>query len=39
VLAACSEHLEGAFAVDGKLVDKPIVDRARRISEFEVLAP
>jgi citrate lyase beta subunit len=22
--------------VDGKLVDKPIVDRARRISEFEV---
>jgi citrate lyase subunit beta/citryl-CoA lyase len=39
VLAACSEHPEGAFAVDGKLVDKPIVDRARRISEFEVLAP
>ena len=35
VLAACSEHPEGAFAVDGKLVDKPIDDRARRISEFE----
>jgi len=36
VLVACGEHPEGAFAVDGKLVDKPIVDRARRISEFEV---
>jgi citrate lyase subunit beta/citryl-CoA lyase len=35
VLAACSEHPEGAFAVDGKLVDKPIVDRAKRISGFE----
>jgi citrate lyase subunit beta/citryl-CoA lyase len=35
VLAACREHPEGAFAVDGKLVDKPVVDRARRISGFE----
>lgn len=31
VLAALAENPRGAISVDGKLVDKPIVDRARRI--------
>ena len=38
VLAACDEHPEGAFAVDGKLVDRPVIERARRIAQFEALA-
>lgn len=32
VLSACAEHPHGAFAVDGKLVDKPIVELARRLA-------
>jgi citrate lyase subunit beta/citryl-CoA lyase len=32
VLAALSANPQGAFAVDGKLVDKPIIDRARLIA-------
>jgi len=39
VLAACREHPEGAFAVDGKLVDRPVIERARRIAEFDALLP
>ncbi|HXZ06586.1 MAG TPA: aldolase/citrate lyase family protein, partial [Paraburkholderia sp.] len=31
VLAALAENPRGAISVDGKLVDKPIIDRARRI--------
>jgi citrate lyase subunit beta/citryl-CoA lyase len=31
VLAKLAENPKGAIAVDGKLVDKPIVDRAKRI--------
>ncbi|MGF6772320.1 citrate lyase subunit beta/citryl-CoA lyase [Paraburkholderia sp. GAS199] len=31
VLAALAENPRGAIAVDGKLVDKPVVERARRI--------
>lgn len=31
VLNALAENPRGAIAVDGKLVDKPIIDRARRI--------
>jgi citrate lyase subunit beta/citryl-CoA lyase len=31
VLAALAENPRGAITVDGKLVDKPIVDRAKRI--------
>jgi len=31
VLAALAENPRGAFAVDGKLVDKPIIDRAKLI--------
>jgi citrate lyase subunit beta/citryl-CoA lyase len=31
VLAALEANPRGAISVDGKLVDKPIVDRARRI--------
>ncbi|HTR08411.1 MAG TPA: CoA ester lyase [Paraburkholderia sp.] len=31
VLAAMAANPHGAIAVDGKLVDKPIIDRARRI--------
>jgi citrate lyase subunit beta/citryl-CoA lyase len=31
VLAKLAENPHGAFAVDGKLVDKPIIDRAKRI--------
>ncbi|MFL9919059.1 CoA ester lyase [Paraburkholderia fungorum] len=31
VLAAVAANPHGAIAVDGKLVDKPIIDRARRI--------
>jgi len=31
VLAALAKNPRGAISVDGKLVDKPIVDRARRI--------
>lgn len=31
VLAALAENPRGAISVDGKLVDKPIVDRAKRI--------
>jgi citrate lyase subunit beta/citryl-CoA lyase len=31
VLAKLAENSQGAIAVDGKLVDKPIVDRAKRI--------
>jgi citrate lyase subunit beta / citryl-CoA lyase len=31
VLAALADNPRGAISVDGKLVDKPIVDRARRI--------
>jgi citrate lyase subunit beta/citryl-CoA lyase len=31
VLAAIAQNPRGAISVDGKLVDKPIVDRARRI--------
>lgn len=38
VLAACVDHPEGAFAVDGKLVDKPVIERARRIVQSEALA-
>ncbi|EIF28618.1 citrate lyase beta subunit [Burkholderia sp. Ch1-1] len=37
VLAACSEHPEGAFAVDGKLVDRPVIERAKKIAEFDTL--
>ncbi|SAL03627.1 HpcH/HpaI aldolase [Caballeronia fortuita] len=32
VLARLAENPRGAFAIDGKLVDKPIIDRARRIA-------
>jgi citrate lyase subunit beta/citryl-CoA lyase len=32
VLARLAQCPQGAFAVDGKLVDKPIIDRARRIA-------
>lgn len=36
VLAKLAENPKGAIAVDGKLVDKPIVDRAKRIiASFE----
>jgi citrate lyase subunit beta/citryl-CoA lyase len=31
VLEKLAENPHGAFAVDGKLVDKPIIDRAKRI--------
>ncbi len=31
VLAALAENPRGAISVDGKLVDKPIIDRAKRI--------
>jgi citrate lyase subunit beta / citryl-CoA lyase len=34
VLAACDAHPEGAFAVDGKLVDRPVIERAKRIAAF-----
>jgi citrate lyase subunit beta/citryl-CoA lyase len=34
-LAASREHPEGAFAVDGKLVDRPVIERAKRIAEFD----
>ncbi|ASV97255.1 HpcH/HpaI aldolase/citrate lyase family protein [Paraburkholderia aromaticivorans] len=37
VLAACREHPEGAFAVDGKLVDRPVIERAKRIAAFDTL--
>ncbi|REE20402.1 citrate lyase subunit beta/citryl-CoA lyase [Paraburkholderia sp. BL27I4N3] len=39
VLAASREHPQGAFAVDGKLVDRPVIERARRIAEFDALVP
>ena len=32
VLARLAENPKGAFAVDGKLVDKPVIDRAKRIA-------
>ncbi len=32
VLAALADNTRGAFAIDGKLVDKPIIDRARIIA-------
>jgi len=32
VLAALADNTRGAFAIDGKLVDKPIIDRARKIA-------
>ncbi|MFT4507800.1 HpcH/HpaI aldolase/citrate lyase family protein [Caballeronia sp. 15711] len=32
VLAALADNPRGAFAIDGKLVDKPIIDRARLIA-------
>lgn len=32
VLAAFAQNPRGAFAIDGKLVDKPIIDRAKRIA-------
>jgi citrate lyase subunit beta/citryl-CoA lyase len=35
VLASSREHPEGAFAVDGKLVDRPVIERAKRIAEFD----
>ncbi|WP_345812820.1 CoA ester lyase [Paraburkholderia sp. PREW-6R] len=34
VMAACAEHPQGAFAVDGKLVDRPVIERAKRIAAF-----
>lgn len=39
VLAASREHPQGAFAVDGKLVDRPVIERARRIAEVGALVP
>lgn len=33
VLAAVADNPRGAFAIDGKLVDKPIIDKAKRIAE------
>src|SRR5476651_1940107 len=38
VLAKLAENPKGAIAVDGKLVDKPIVDRAKRIVASRVVA-
>jgi len=32
VLAALADNARGAFAIDGKLVDKPIIDRATLIA-------
>jgi citrate lyase subunit beta / citryl-CoA lyase len=32
VLAALADNPRGTFAIDGKLVDKPIIDRARLIA-------
>ena len=34
VLAAVTRAARGAITVDGKLVDQPVVDRARSIAEY-----
>ncbi|MBV7434622.1 CoA ester lyase [Cardiobacteriaceae bacterium TAE3-ERU3] len=31
ILAACAQHGEGAFQLNGKMVDKPVIERAKAI--------